>query len=83
MDVIAINQKTNQVYEGSKAFIARTIGVNPKTLWSWENERLRKTELYNNYLVIFDDVIREKQNKGFRLPKNKVNICKFEFRYGR
>jgi DNA-binding XRE family transcriptional regulator len=77
--MIAINQKTNKVFEGSKAFIARTIGVNEKTLWSWENEKLRKTELYNNYLVIFSDVIREKQEKGFRLSKNKINICRFEF----
>lgn len=78
--MIAINQKTNQVHEGSKAYIARTIGVNPKTLWSWENEKLREFEQYNNYLVIFSDVIREKQNKGFRLQKNKLNICKFEFK---
>lgn len=80
--MIAINQKTNQVFEGSKAFIGRTIGVNAKTLWSWENEKLRQTELYNNYLVIFSDVTREKQEKGFRLAKNKINIYRFEFRKG-
>ena len=75
--MIAINQKTNQVFEGGRTFIGRTIGVNPKTLWSWENEKLRKTELYNNYLVIFDDVIREKQKKGFALVQNRKNInCK-------
>ena len=75
--MIAINQKTNKVYEGSKVFIGRTIGVNAKTLWSWENEKLRSYEIYNNYLVIFDNVIREKQKKGFALVQNRQNInCK-------
>ena len=80
--MLAINLKTNKAYEGSQAFIARTIGVNPKTLWSWEKVKKRKSEQYNDYLVIFSDVIREKQEKGFRLQKNKLNICKFEFRKG-
>lgn len=75
--MIAINQKTKKVYEGGPTYIGRVIGVNAKTLWSWENEKLRKWELYNNYLVIFDDVIRDKQQKGFALAQNKKNInCK-------
>ena len=77
--MIAINQKTNQVFEGGPTFIGRTIGVNAKTLWSWENEKLRKTELYNNYLVIFSRVIREKQQKGFALVQNRKHINSKKF----
>lgn len=72
--MIARHKKTKKTYEGSRTYIASIIGVNRTTVWRWQNEKMREIEIFNDYEVTFDDVIREKQNKGFRL--NPQNILK-------
>ena len=67
----ARNIKTGIIYEGGKKYISSIIGVDPKTLWIWEKKFI--SEIYNNYEVRFNDIVREpKQLKGFRI--NKQNI---------
>lgn len=55
---------TEEVYEGGKTYIASIIGVHRNTLTRWEKKNNGEPEEYNNYIVSFDPVIREKQKKG-------------------
>lgn len=60
----ARNIHSEQIYEGSRVFIASVVGVHRNTLTRWEKKNNGKPEKYNNYVVSFGDVIRKKQNKG-------------------
>lgn len=63
----ARNIITGDIYEGSKAYISRIIGVDPSTIWRWQYKKKSKFEIYNNYEIRFNNIIREKQKKGFAL----------------
>lgn len=63
----ARNIVTGDIHEGCIAYISRVIGVNPSTIWRWKYKKMLTVEQYNNYEVRFNDVIREKQKKGFAL----------------
>lgn len=69
--MIAKHIKTGDVYEGCRTYIASIVGVDRRTLLRWEQKKLQKKEppieVFNNYEVIFKDVTREKQRKGFAL----------------
>lgn len=56
--MIAINLKNKLIYEGGKIFISSVVGVHRNTLSNWEKKGNR-IELYNNFEVIFDNVIRK------------------------
>lgn len=64
--------KTGDTYEGGYTYIGSIIGLNRTTLWRWEHKKGLKEEEYNGYIVRFEDIIREKQKKGFALKKKQL-----------
>lgn len=67
----ARNIKTGKTYEGGKTYIGSIIGLDRVTLWRWETKNIIEEE-FNDYIVRFDDVIREKQKKGHNSPISNV-----------
>ena len=63
----ARNIHTGRIYEGGYTYIGRIVGLNRSTLWRWEHKKNIVSEIYNNYEIRFEPIVREKQNKGFAL----------------
>jgi len=73
--MIARNIKTGEIYEGGSTYIGSIIGLDRVTLWRWENKKFIKSEIYNDFEIRFEDVIREKQKKGQNSPiSNRYNL---------
>ena len=74
--MILINNKTQESWICTQAFVAHKIGVAPVTVWRWKTSG-RMKEDYNHWTVFFKPK-QIKQQKGFAInPENRCENVSF------
>ena len=61
--MVIINQVTKKVYECSQKDAAKMVGVHVNTIYNWRKQSI--SVINGNYLLIFANVQKIKQKKGF------------------